>query len=130
MMWSGWPIPRILLLFTAIAFVLIFVQVTLFHSRQNFRHWAMWGPVLETPLAFLLALALVFYNLSWLRTISGVVFVVGALSGVTGFVLHTQGVGQRVDGYSVQNFLVGPPIMLPLMVTALSLLGLIALFWR
>jgi hypothetical protein len=40
------------------------------------------------------------------------------------------GVGQRVGGFSQsQNFLVGPPIVLPLMMSAISALGLLALYW-
>ncbi|WP_066633754.1 hypothetical protein [Desulfolucanica intricata] len=129
-MWNGWPISRVILLFTAIALLIIFVQVTLFHYRQNFRHWAMWGPVIGAPVIGFLALALTFYNLPWLRTMTTLFLAVGVLSGAAGTVMHVRGVGQRVDGYKMQNFLIGPPITLPLMVAAMSVLGLIAIYWR
>lgn len=129
-MWDGWPLSRVLFLFTALAFLMIFLQVTLFHSRQNFRHWAMWAPVIATPLLGVLLLALAFYNAPWLRTLTALLLSVGVLAGLGGFALHVEGVGERVDGYKMQNLLVGPPITLPLMVVAMSALGLLALYWR
>lgn len=129
-MWHGWPIERMLFLFVGLAFALMFVQVTIFHSRQNFRHWAMWIPVIETPLFAFLAFVLAFYNAPWLRWTFALLLWIGLAGGVYGAYLHTIGVGQRVGGYSQgQNFLVGPPIILPLMISALSGLGLLALFW-
>jgi len=52
--WDGWPTDRILILFSALAFALISVQVGLFHYRGNFRHRVMWGPVLSAPLLALI----------------------------------------------------------------------------
>lgn len=45
-MWDGWPISRILFLFTGLALLMITVQVSIFHYRQNFRHWAQYVPVI------------------------------------------------------------------------------------
>ncbi len=129
-MWQGWPLERILFIFVGLAFALIFVQVTMFHSRQNFRHWAMWVPVIETPIFAVLALVLGFYQPAWLRTVFAILMWVGLAGGIYGAYMHTVGVGQRVGGFSQgQNFLVGPPIILPLMISAISALGLVALFW-
>ncbi len=129
-MWTGWPLARILMLFAGLGLLIIFIQVTLLHYRQNFRHWAMWGPVIGAPLIGVLALALALFNLPWLQTGVAVLFVIGIITGVGGFVLHVEGVGQRVDGYRMHNFMVGPPVTLPLMVAAMSVLGLFALYWR
>ncbi|MFY0546236.1 hypothetical protein [Brevibacillus sp. H7] len=129
-MWQGWPLERMLLLFVGLAFALIAIQVTLFHSRQNFRHWAMWVPVIELPLFAVVAIVLAFYNAGWLRWLFAFMMWAGMAVGVYGAYLHTVGVGQRVGGYSQsQNFLVGPPIVLPLMITAIAGLGLLALYW-
>lgn len=130
MYWDGWSLQRVIILFTGLAFLMISLQVTLFHYRQNFRSWFMWIPVVATPVSGLLAIMISFYNLPVLRSVWLVILALGALAGITGFVLHFEGVGERVDGYRLHNFLVGPPITLPLMVMALSVLGLIALFWR
>ncbi|MFZ5644136.1 MAG: hypothetical protein ACOY46_11140 [Bacillota bacterium] len=68
-MWDGWPIARVIFLFTGIAFLMISLQVTIFHSRQNFRHWAMYGPVVGGPVLGVLALALSIFNLPQLRSL-------------------------------------------------------------
>lgn len=53
----------------------------------------------------------------------------GMVAGLIGFYKHFRGVGQRVDGYRLHNFLVGPPVILPLFVSAFSALALLALHW-
>ncbi|MFC5448611.1 hypothetical protein [Paenibacillus aestuarii] len=47
-----------------------------------------------------------------------------------GFYFHFRGVGIRVGGWALRNFLIGPPVTLPLMFSALSVLGLIAIYWK
>lgn len=127
-MWVGWPVERILFLFLGVVFLAIFVQVTLMHGRQNFRRWAMWLPVLGTPTAGLLALSLVFFNGGALRVLLAAVCAVVGVAGLIGTYFHWDGVGHRVDGFTLSNFLIGPPVMLPVMVTAMSVLGLIILY--
>ena len=129
MLWSGWPLARAVVLFTGIAFMLTGIQVTFFHYRQNFRRWPMWVPVAASPLLGVLSLVIAFYNVPGLVTILGVLLVVTVLSGLMGFYYHFKGVGERVDGYKLQNFLVGPPVAMPLMFSALGGLGLLALYW-
>lgn len=130
MIWTDWPLSRVLVTFVSIAFLMIAVQVSLLHYRQNFRHWAQWVPVIATPIFAIVALAAVLVNQLWLVWLLTALFGVGVVAGVYGFVLHVEGVGVRVDGYRFNNFMVGPPIVFPLMIAAMSLLGLIALFWR
>lgn len=130
MFWNGWPLHRVIILFTGLAFLLIALQVTLFHYRQNFRNWTMWVPVLATPILGLVGVLISFVNISLLRMLWVVLLAAGTIAGAAGFVLHFEGVGERVDGYRVNNFLVGPPITLPLMVMAFSILGIVALYWR
>jgi ABC-type spermidine/putrescine transport system permease subunit II len=55
---------------------------------------------------------------------------VGVLAGLFGSFMHIKGVGERFDGFKLRNFLIGPPLTLPSMVSAVSLLGLIALYWE
>jgi len=130
-MWYGWPMARAILLFTGVAFLMISLQVAIFHYRQNFRHWAMLGPIVGGPLLGVLTLTLAFYYTPLLRSLTIVFLFVGVLLGLTGTVLHVNGIGQRVGGYGEsQNYLIGPPLTLPLMVAAMSVLGLIALYWR
>ncbi|MFD2169708.1 hypothetical protein [Tumebacillus lipolyticus] len=127
--WYGWPLDRVLVLFLGLLYLMIFVQVTLFHYRQNFRHWSMWIPVIATPID---GLALVTYSVArtdWLVTILTLLLSLSFFAGLFGSYMHFRGVGARVGGYETRNFLVGPPLMLPGMITGSSLLGLIALYW-
>lgn len=129
MTWDGWPFERVVILYTVFAFLLIFVQVALFHYRQNFRHWSQWVPVVTLPILALVALLLSGWNPEWLRDTFIVFCSVEALGGLYGAFAHLRGVGQRVDGYRLNNFLVGPPVILPLMISATSVLGLLAALW-
>ena len=128
-MWTDWPLQRVLLLFLGLAFTSVFVQVTLFHLRQNFWHPAQWFPVIATPLLALSAFLLVWQNAILFRWIFAALSVTGGLIGVVGTYYHVAGVGKRVQGYNLNNFMVGPRPMLPVMVIALSALDLVALYW-
>lgn len=127
--WNGWPLDRVAILFIGLAFFLIFVQVTLFHYRQNFRHWSMWMPVIATPLFAICLVMLAFFNAGWLYTLLTILLVIGTLAGTYGSFAHIRGVGKRVGGYELRNFLTGPPLTLPAIMTALCIFGLIVLHW-
>ncbi|MEW9671597.1 hypothetical protein [Ammoniphilus sp. 3BR4] len=130
MNWAGWPLDRITILFVSLAFMMIGIQVTMFHYRQNFHHKSMWLPVISAPIFFIVGVALTFYRVNWLSTLFFVLMWIGLIDGLIGFYFHFRGVGIRVGGWALRNFLIGPPIILPLMFTAMSALGLIALYWR
>lgn len=127
--WNGWPLDRVFIFAMGLLFLVIFVQVTLFHYRQNFRHWSMWIPVIATPIFGLCLILYSFYNAGWLLSSLNVLLTIGIIAGLFGSFMHIRGVGERVDGYKLRNFLIGPPLTLPSLVTAVSLLGLIALNW-
>jgi len=128
MMWAGWPAERVLYLFLGVLSLAVALQVTLMHWRQNFRHWSMWVPVLATPALGLVALLLALQSSELLRGILVWLSGAGALAGLVGTYYHWEGVGERVDGYTLNNFMVGPPIALPLLVSALGALGLIVVY--
>lgn len=128
-MWSGWPTDRVLLVFTGLAFAMIAMQVGLFHYRGNFRHKVMWGPVLTAPILAVLGLLLGLWNVPWLRTLFVVGLGVEAVAALLGFILHVRGVMLRVGGWKLRNVLTGPPVVLPLMLMAISLLGLLSIYW-
>ncbi|MGB8956705.1 MAG: hypothetical protein WCC10_15115 [Tumebacillaceae bacterium] len=127
--WLGWPLERIVILLLGFMYLMIFVQVTLFHYRQNFRHWSMWIPVIATPVDGLLLITLAFYNTDLIRTILVLLLFLSVVAGAFGSYMHARGIGERVGGYEMRNFLVGPPLMLPGMITGSSILGLIVLLW-
>nr|WP_313779981.1 hypothetical protein [Paenibacillus larvae] len=49
MVWVGWPLARIVILFVAFAYIFIGIQVTMSHYRQNFHQKIMLVPVLSSP---------------------------------------------------------------------------------
>lgn len=130
MVWSGWPLERVLFLFVGIAFFAVGFQVTLSHYRQNFHHKAMWAPVISAPIFGLCGIALTLTRADWLMYTFMAFMWLGVIIGLTGSYFHLHGVGIRVGGYTVRNFLVGPPVALPSLFTAMSVLGLIAVYWR
>lgn len=127
--WHSWPLNRVIDLAVGLLFLVVFVQVTLFHSRQNFRHWSMWIPVVATPLLGIGMLAYTWYPPAWLLTLLTVLLAAGTAFGIYGSYMHVHGVGERVGGYQWRNFMVGPPLTLPALISALSIIGLFALHW-
>lgn len=105
---SVWSIDRILILFVSLAFLMIGIQVTMFHYRQNFTHKVMWVPVISAPIFLIVGLILTWYNVPWLHTLFMVLMWIGAVSGLIGFYFHFRGVGIRVGGWALRNFLIGP----------------------
>ncbi len=130
MIWTDWSLSRLSVLIIGLGYLLTFAQVTMYHYRQNFRHYAMWLPVIVGPAVGLSATALALLNLALLVPITNGLFWLATAGGIVGFGYHFVGVGERVGGYQTSNFLVGPPIILPLIFSALGVLGLIALYWR
>ncbi|GIP34289.1 hypothetical protein [Paenibacillus sp. J2TS4] len=128
--WGHWSLNRLLILFVALAFLLIGLQVTFSHYRQNFHHKAMWFPVIESPLIFLAGLGLAFSPSGFFRFTFVFLLLAGVLIGIAGVYFHFKGVGVRVGGYASRNFLVGPPVVLPVVYIAMCVLGLIAVYWR
>lgn len=125
-----WSLHRILLLLSGVAFALIGLQVSLFHYRGNFRHWTMWTPVISAPVLAVLLLWQAFIPGRTLALALGALLWVEAGAGLGGFAMHARGVTQRVGGWGMNNVLTGPPVVLPLLLTALSVLGLLALYGR
>jgi hypothetical protein len=129
-LFAGWTLSRLVLLFAAVGFTMVAVQVSLFHYRGNFRHWSMWIPVISAPILALLVAGYALMPSPLYRPL--VVFALWAesLGGLTGFGMHVRGVTQRLGGFGLNNVLTGPPVVLPLTLTAFSLLGLMVLYWR
>lgn len=127
--WNGWPLDRVFVLAMGLLYLVIFVQVTLFHYRQNFRHWSMWIPVVATPIFGICMIVFAFWKTTWLLNVLTVLLSVGIAAGLFGSFTHFRGVGKRVGGYALRNFLIGPPLTLPTLITAVSILGLFALHW-
>ncbi|OEF97760.1 hypothetical protein [Desulfuribacillus alkaliarsenatis] len=126
--WLPWAAERVLAMFIGITFLLIGIQVTLFHYRQNLNKWVMWGPVIFTPIMFIVAATYALRPTEWLFWFYAIMLAIGFLDGLIGFFYHVKGVGLRVDGYKLRNFLIGPPIILPLLFVALTGLGMMSIY--
>lgn len=130
MHWTQWTLDRMVILFVAIAFIAIWAQVTLSHYRQNFHHKSMWAPVIAAPLFSLTGLALTMVRSDWLVMLFTGLMWIGVVIGSVGFYFHFHGVGVRVGGWTMRNFLMGPPVILPVLFIAMSALGLLTMYWR
>ncbi|MFB7817039.1 hypothetical protein [Paenibacillus chitinolyticus] len=130
MIWNAWTLDRSVILFTAFAYLFIAAQVTLSHYRQNFHRKVMLIPVITAPLYFLVGLLAVLLNRTWLLCLFHIGMWLGILTGLAGLYLHIRGVGKRVGSYAFRNFLIGPPVLMPLLYSALGILGLIAVYGR
>ncbi len=128
--WEMWDVDRAVVAFSALLYLGIWVQVTLMHWAGGFKHKAMWGPVVATPL---------FVGAGAAATVSrGGVFGwalagmlgLGVLLGVVGVVLHLRGIASQIGGLSLRNVVAGPPPVLPLAYALIGVLGVGALVWH
>ena len=128
--WDGWGLDRAVLIFTGVAYLAIWIQLSLYHWAGAFKHLAMWGPVLTTPLVIGGAiLGAVMRDGVW-GWIALALLAVGILEGLLGLFFHVQGIRSQIGGFSLRNLLSGPPPMLPLAYAAMGTLGLGALMWN
>jgi hypothetical protein len=128
--WDGWDGGRAVLLFTAVAYLVIWVQLSLFHWAGGFKHWAMWGPVLATPLVIAGAIVGALERGSPWGWVALGLIAFGVLDGALGVYYHLRGITSQIGGFTTRNVLSGPPPMLPLAYAAMGVLGIGALLWN
>jgi hypothetical protein len=128
--WDGWPFARLYMLLVALAFVVIGLQVLLFHWRAGFRRWTMYGPILLAPVIVLAGIAGALQRDGSLGWIALSVFGLGILDGLVGIFEHLRGIARRIGGFTLRNLMSGPPPLLPVAFTALALTGALALMWE
>jgi hypothetical protein len=127
--WDGWGFQRFYVVFVGLAFFLLGLQVLLFHWRAAFKRWTMYGPVLLAPV---LAAAGVVGGVSrggWLGWVVLIIFALGVVDGLVGIYEHARGIAERIGGFSLRNLVAGPPVLLPVMFTALAFSGALAVGW-
>lgn len=128
--WDRWDVDRAVVAFSAVLYLDIWVQVTLMHWAGGFKHKAMWGPVVATPLfAGAGAAAAVSRGGAFGWAMLGVL-VVAVLRGVFGVALHVRGIVSQIGGLSLRNLLSGPPPVLPLAYALIGVLSVGALVWH
>lgn len=127
--WDHWELGRAVVVFAAVAYVVVGVQLSLYHWAGGFRHRVMWAPVLLTPVIVLGALAGALRRESPWGWIALALLVVGVVDGLIGLAYHIRGTRSQIGGLSVRNVLSGPPPMLPVAYAALGALGIGGLVW-
>lgn len=114
----------------SLSYLLIAIEAGYNHWTGNFFNRLMYTPLLVNPV-----IALVHFAALWRsRLAQALELPLSALStfvGLVGFSFHIGNLLGRPGGLSWQNLFYGPPIMVPLQITAQGLMGvLIALFSR
>ncbi|KAB2954268.1 hypothetical protein F9B85_00805 [Heliorestis acidaminivorans] len=99
----------------------------LFHYRQNFYHWSLWVPVIGLIILTVNLQIAEFYEAPVVLTSLFFVLLFVILTHLWGAYLHFIGVGKRVGGQNVNNHMVGPPVVLPLIVATVAILDLLRL---
>ena len=127
--WDGWPFARLYMLLVALAFAVVGLQVLLFHWRAAFRRWTMYGPVLLAPVLAGAGVVGALSREGWLGWAVLAVFLFGIVDGLIGIYEHARGVAGRIGGFSLRNLVAGPPVLLPVMFTALAFSGGLAVLW-
>jgi hypothetical protein len=128
--WDGWPFARLYMLLVALAFLVVGLQVLLFHWRAGFRRLTMYGPVLLAPVLVLAGAVGALQRDGFVGWVVLAVFVLGILDGVIGIAEHLRGIARRIGGFSLRNLMSGPPPLLPVAFMALALTGALALVWE
>ena len=127
--WDHWELGRAVVVFAAVAYVVVWVQLSLNHWAGGFRRTVMWAPVLLTPVIVLGALLGAVSRGSPWGWIALSLLVLGVVDGLIGLGYHLRGIGSQIGGLSLRNVLAGPPPMLPVAYAALGALGIEGLVW-
>jgi hypothetical protein len=127
--WEGWDFQRFYVLFVGAAFLLLGLQVFLFHWRAAFRKWTMYIPILGAPALTIAGIAGALQRDGWIGWAALAFFAVGVVDGLIGVVEHLRGIAGRIGGFSPRNLVAGPPPLLPAMFMALALTGGLAIVW-
>jgi hypothetical protein len=127
--WEGWDFQRFYLLFVGFAFLVLGVQVFLFHWRAAFSRRTMYLPVLAAPLLAAAGVVAAITREGAIGWLAVAVFAVGVLGGLVGVVEHVKGIAYRVGGFSLRNLVAGPPPLLPATYAAVAFSAGLAVLW-
>lgn len=128
--WQGWPFARVYMFLVALAFIVVGIQVFLFHWRAAFRSRSMYGPVILAPIIAAAGVTGGFVRTGAVGWVVAAIFAAGFLEGLGGLFLHLKGIASLVGGFTLRNMTSGPPPMLPLAFGALGLTGVLSIIWN
>jgi hypothetical protein len=127
--WEGWDFQRFYLLFVAAAFVLLGIQVFLFHWRAAFSKPSMYVPVVAAPLLAAAGVVAAITREGVIGWLAVAVFAVGVLGGAFGSLEHYRGIAGRIGGFTPRNLVAGPPPLLPGTFGAVAFSAGLAVLW-
>jgi hypothetical protein len=126
---EGEPFARLVLVFVSLAFLLVWAQVFLMHARSNFHRREQYVPVLEAPVLVLAGAWLVLLPSQVAYVVFLLLHALAVIAGLFGFYLHWRAVAAHVGGINMRNLMGGPPVVLPIVYSALAGLGILAAWW-
>lgn len=126
LLWQGGT--RFFYLLIGLVTLMAWAQAGWVYRREIFRHWPLALPLLVTPILALLGIFFAFVpGGNWDSLFVGC-FTAGSLVGVLAIFGHLLGVRDYVGQWSLRNFMVGPPILLPALSSLLSAAMLLVYF--
>lgn len=122
---------RSLALIAGFSSILSGLEVAYEHYRGSYSQRVMYTPVILSPTLFAAAIAGA-ANRKAARTGLPVVSALAVADGLVGFAFHVRGVHRKPGGWRlpVNNIIMGPPILAPVLFAISGYLGLIAAFLR
>ena len=123
-----------IIFFTAFGFLFLWVDVCFGHFGSQLMKPAMWVPLVFLPLVFIAAFGAGFSRAPWVKLLF-VIFCRTAMGvGITGLAFH----GLRIfhdlknaaEWWMVLNLLRNPPLLAPLAVSGVGLLGIWGSEWE
>lgn len=122
---------RSLALIAGFSSILSGLEVAYEHYRGSYSQRVMYTPVILSPTLFAAAIAGA-ANRKAARTVLPVVSALAVADGLVGFAFHVRGVHRKPGGWRlpVNNIIMGPPILAPVLFAISGYLGLIAAFLR
>ncbi len=122
---------RSLALIAGFSSILSGLEVTYEHYRGSYSQRVMYTPVILSPTLFAASVAGA-TNRKAARTVLPVVSALAIADGLVGFAFHVRGVHRKPGGWRlpVNNIIMGPPILAPVLFAISGYLGLIAAFLR
>ncbi len=122
---------RSLALIAGFSSILSGLEVAYEHYRGSYSQRVMYSPVILSPTLFAAAVAGA-SNRKAARTVLPVVSALAVADGLVGFAFHVRGVHRKPGGWRlpVNNIIMGPPILAPVLFAISGYLGLIASFLR
>ncbi|MCA1725434.1 MAG: hypothetical protein LC748_14540, partial [Thermomicrobia bacterium] len=122
---------RSLALIAGFSSILSGLEVAYEHYRGSYSQRVMYTPVILSPTLLAAAIAGA-TNRKAARTVLPVVSALAVADGLVGFGFHVRGVHRKPGGWRlpVNNLIMGPPILAPVLFAISGYLGLIASFLR